>query len=173
MAQAQKKYKEASDRHKADHSFQVGDRVWLYLPKERFKEKERKIKPLRYGPYFITEQLGANAFRLDLPPYMGLHPVFNVDKLKLFEPSLVDEIEETQRHPDAVIPDFTSPLDEDKIFEQQMKKTQTSSFDSFLVGRKGQYPHQAKWITLDRLRTSFSHLLEKAMGSIAFLGGRN
>jgi len=127
---------------------------------------------LRYGPYLITEQLGANAFCLDLPPYMGLHPVFNVDKLKLFEPSLLDEIEEVQRHPDAVIPDFASPLDEDKIFEQQTKKTRTSSFDSFLVGRKGQYPHQAKWITLDRLRTAFPHLLEKAMGSITSLGGR-
>ena len=83
-----------SDRYKEDHTFQVGDRVWLYLPKERFKEKERKIKPLRYGPYLITENLGDNTFRLELPPYMGLHPVFNVDKLKLFEPSLLDEIEE-------------------------------------------------------------------------------
>ena len=75
------------------------------------------MKPLRYGPYLITEQLGANAFRLDLPPYMGLHPVFNVDKLKLFEPSLLDEIEEALRHPDVIIPDFASPLDDDKIFE--------------------------------------------------------
>ena len=99
--------------------------------------------------------------------------MFNVDKLKLFEPSLLDEIEETQRHPDVVISDFVSPLDEDKIFEQQMKKTWTSSFDSFLVGRKGQYPHQAKWITLDRLRIAFPHLLDKSMGSIASLGGRN
>ena len=104
---------------------------------------------------------------------MGLHPIFNVDKLKLFEPYLLDEIEETLRHPNVVIPYLASPLDDDKIFEQQTKKTRTSSFDSFLVGRKGQYPHQAKWITLDRLRTTFPHLLEKAMGSIASLGGRN
>lgn len=117
MEKAHKKYKEASDMHRVDHTFQVGDRVWLYLPKERFKEKERKIKPLRYGPYLITEKLGDNDFFLDLPPYMELHPVFNVDKLKLFEPSLLDEIEETPRHLDAVIPYFASPLDEDKIFE--------------------------------------------------------
>ena len=96
---------------------------------------------MRYGPYLITEQLGDNAFFLDLPPYMGLYPVFNVDKLKLFEPSLLDEIEEVQRHPDAVILDFASPLDEDRIFEQQTKKTMTSSFDSFLVDTKGKYPH--------------------------------
>jgi len=50
---------------------------------------------LGYGPYLIIEHLGANDFFLDLPPYMGLHPVFNVDKLKLFEPPLLDELEET------------------------------------------------------------------------------
>ena len=93
MEKAQNKYKEASDRHRADHSFQVRDRVWLYLPKERFKEKERKIKPLRYGPYLIIKQLGNNAFCLDLPPYIGLHTMFNVDKLKLFEPPLLDDVE--------------------------------------------------------------------------------
>ena len=64
-----------------------------------------------------TEHLGANSFHMDLPPYIGLHPMFNVDKLKLFEPSFLDEIELTQRHPNAVILYFASPLDKDKIFE--------------------------------------------------------
>ena len=67
--------------------------------------------------------------------------MFNVDKFKLYEPSFLDEIEERPRHPDAIVPDFASPLDKDKIFEHQQKKTRTSSYDSFLVGRKGQYPH--------------------------------
>jgi len=128
---------------------------------------------LRYGPYLITEHLGANAFHLDLPPYVGLHPIFNVDKLKLFEPPLLDELEETPRHLDSIIPDFVSLLDEHRIFEHQTKKTRTSSFDSFLVRRKGQYPYQAKWISLDRLRMTFPHLLEKEMGSITSLEGRN
>ena len=109
MEKDQKKYKDASDRHRVDHTFQIGDRVWIYLSKERFKEKERKIKPLRYGPYLITEQFGDNNFFLDLPPYMGLHPLFNVDKVKLFEPPLFDELEESPWHPDAIILDFDSP----------------------------------------------------------------
>jgi len=72
---------------------------------------------------------------------MGLHHVFNVDRLKLYEPPFLDDLEETPRHPDAIIPNFATPLDEDRIFEDQMKKTRTSSLDSFLIGRKGQYPH--------------------------------
>jgi len=126
---------------------------------------------LRYGLYLIIEKLGGNDFFLDLPPYMELHPLFNVDKLTLFYPPLFNEFEEIPWHPNAIILNFSSPLYEDMIFEHQTKKTQTSSLDSFLVGRKGQYP--AKWISLDRLRTSLPHLLEKAMGSIASLGGRN
>ena len=114
--------------------FRFGIEFGFIFPRRGSRRRRGK---LRYGPYLITEQLGANAFRLDLPPYMVLHPVFNVDKLKLFEPSLLDEIEEVQRHLDAVILNFSSPLDEDKIFEQQTKKTRTSSFYSFLVGKKG------------------------------------
>ena len=45
MEKAQKKY-DIIDRHREDHTFQFWDRVSLHLPKERFKEKERKIKSL-------------------------------------------------------------------------------------------------------------------------------
>ena len=48
------------------------------------------MKPIRYGPFVIIEQVGQNAFKLDLPPYMGIHPTFNVNSLKLFEPSMLD-----------------------------------------------------------------------------------
>ena len=41
------------------------------------------MKPLWYGPYSIVEAMGNNAFQLDLPPYWGLHPVFNFDLFKL------------------------------------------------------------------------------------------
>ena len=63
--------------------------------------------------------------------------MFNVDKLNLYESPLLDELEKTPRHLDAIISDFVSPLDEEKIFEHQSKKISSSSLDSFLVGRKG------------------------------------
>jgi hypothetical protein len=41
-----------------------------------------KLHPLRYGSYTITKAVGDNSFELNIPPFLGLHPVFNVDHLR-------------------------------------------------------------------------------------------
>jgi hypothetical protein len=38
--------------------------------------------------------VGDNTYRLILPPYMHIYSVLNVDNLKLYEPSMLDEEEE-------------------------------------------------------------------------------
>jgi hypothetical protein len=77
-------YKSWHDKHKVDHQFRVGDRVWLHTNKERLKGEGKKLKPIRYGPFTILEKSGTNAFHLDLPPYMQIYSVLNVENLKLF-----------------------------------------------------------------------------------------
>jgi hypothetical protein len=39
----------------------------------------RKLKPLQYGLYPITKVVGENAFEFNLPPFIGLHLVYNVE----------------------------------------------------------------------------------------------
>ena len=51
----------------------------------------KKIKPIRYGPFKIIKQVGNNAFQLDLPLYMQMYFVVNVDNLRLYEPPLIDD----------------------------------------------------------------------------------
>lgn len=92
---AQAKYKERHDKHRMQRTFQVGDSVWLYLEKACLQGPNKKLKPLRYGPFKILEQYGTNAFKLDLPGYMNIYSVTNAENLKLFEPSLLDEREES------------------------------------------------------------------------------
>ena len=53
-----------------------------------------KIKALRYGLFEILEKVGDNGYRLNLPPYMYIFSVVNVDNLKLYEPSMLDQEEE-------------------------------------------------------------------------------
>ena len=72
-----------------DHQFQVGDRLWLHINKERLKGEGNKLKPILYGPFTILEKNGTNAFRLDLTPYMQIYSVVNVKNLKLFEPPMI------------------------------------------------------------------------------------
>jgi uncharacterized protein YecA (UPF0149 family) len=70
LEKSQEQYKSRYDKHRVDHQFQVGDRVWLHISKEILKGEGKKLKPIRYGPYTILEKSGTNAFCLYLPPYM-------------------------------------------------------------------------------------------------------
>ena len=72
------------------HNFQLGDKVWLHLQKERLAGPHRKLRPLRYGPYTITKAVEDNAFELSIPPFLGLYPMFNVDCLRPYFPPLLD-----------------------------------------------------------------------------------
>jgi len=84
----------------------------------------------------VLECIGDNAYRLDLPPQLGIHDVLNVNNLKLFEPSLLEEVVPVQ-HPVDNIPDFQSPLLEDTILEQRIRQIRSTEYISYFVGRKG------------------------------------
>ena len=72
------------------HNFQVGDKVWLHLQKERLIGPHCKLRPLRYVSYTITKAVGNNSFELSISPFLGLHVVFNVDNLHPYFPPLLD-----------------------------------------------------------------------------------
>ena len=64
--------------------------MWLHLQKDRLTRPYRKVFPLLYGPYTITKVVGDNAFDISIPPFLGLHLVFNVDRLWPYFPRLLD-----------------------------------------------------------------------------------
>jgi hypothetical protein len=91
LKKSQAKYKEKSDKHRVPCNFSTADLVWLKISKDRLKGEGRKLKPLRYGPFRIIEQIGDNAFKLDLPPYLGVYSVINAEYLQLYEPPMLDD----------------------------------------------------------------------------------
>jgi hypothetical protein len=62
LDRANAKYKQRHDQHRVPHNFQVGDKVWLHLQKERLAGPHSKLRPLRYGSYTLTKVVGENAF---------------------------------------------------------------------------------------------------------------
>ena len=88
---SQSSYKERYGKHRVNHKFQVGVEVWLYISKERLQGEGKNFKPICYGPFKILEKIGNNAFKLYLPPYMQIYSVVNVENLRLFEPTLIDD----------------------------------------------------------------------------------
>ncbi|OMP09092.1 hypothetical protein COLO4_05809 [Corchorus olitorius] len=174
LIKAQAKYKERHDKHRVDHSFQVGDMVWLYLGKDRMKGRHMKLKPIRYGPFKIIEQYGTNAFKLDLPSYMHMYSVVNVDNLRLFEPSLLDERDDTTLLP--VVHDLV-PMERattDMLLDRKTRKTRNGEQEFYWVCPKGQYPNRAKRYSQEQMQEKFLQLLIDAFeGPKASLSGRS
>jgi hypothetical protein len=69
----------------------VIDRVLLHLNKERLQGPGNKIKYFFYGPFEVLEWVGDNAYKLKIPPYMNFYLAMNVENLKLYKPSMLDE----------------------------------------------------------------------------------
>ena len=61
--------------------YQVGDKVWLLSSNINTQRPNKKLDWKRFGPYPIIEKIGTQAYRLQLPPSMKIHPVFHISLL--------------------------------------------------------------------------------------------
>jgi len=129
------------DKHIFDHKFHMGHHVWLNLSKERLQGPANKLKPIRYGPSKIMEQVSENAYRLNLSEYMNIYSFVNVEHLKLYEPSILIEDEAS---PNQILPSIDGlasktmyELKEDTILEKNIHATRRGEIELWLVGLKG------------------------------------
>ena len=123
LEKSQAKYKARHDKHRVDHHFQIGDKVWLTISKDRLKGEGKKLKPIRYGPFTILDKIGTNAFCLDLPLYMQIYSVVNVENLKLYEPPMIVDEDENVQVPsvDDFDPKYLNELQQDAILDRKIQ----------------------------------------------------
>jgi hypothetical protein len=154
------KYKQRHDEHRVPHQLQVGDKVWLHLQKECLIGPHRKLLPLRYGPYTITKVVGRNDFEINTPPFLGLHPVFNVDLLRPYFPPLLDTSEIVEQlTPTELNPDYMEQASTDHIVDTQVKGTCQQQIHLYRVVKAGKLLHQGKWLTWGTNQQKFPHLM--------------
>ena len=84
---AQNRMKQHLDQHHSERSFDVGDWVFLWLqPYKKMSlkkaKKDNRLSRKYYGPYKVLQNIGAMAYKLELPAYSWVHPVFHVSCLK-------------------------------------------------------------------------------------------
>jgi hypothetical protein len=125
LESSQAKYRKRHDKHRIDHHFQICDQVWLHISKDRLQGEGRKLKPIRYGPFTILDKVGNNVFRLELPSYMQMYSVDNVENLKLYEPPMIidQDVQVQVPYVDEFAPKYLNELQEDVILDKKVRSS--------------------------------------------------
>jgi hypothetical protein len=126
-------------------SFRWANNFWLHLHKESLPRTHRKLHPLCYGSYTITKTMGDNSFELNIPPFLGLHPVFNVDLLHSYFPPLLDTSEVAEQlTPIELNPTGIQKASRDQIVDTHIKGNRQQRIHTLLSrqSRKTPAPRQ-------------------------------
>ena len=89
---AQDRQKKYANKHRIDHQFLVGDKVFLRVRPRKSPihyGKGSKLAPRFFGPFEILERVGPVAYKLALPPNLSrIHNVFHVSVLRKYIPDI-------------------------------------------------------------------------------------
>jgi len=114
--------------------FHKGDRVWLRSVNVHTERQNRKLDWKRLGPFTIVERIGTQAYWLDLPRSMKIHPVFHVVLLERYKQS--DIPGRVQEPPPPVIIENEIEYEVEEILDSKLLRQCLWN----LVKWKG-YPH--------------------------------
>lgn len=134
---AQERIKAQADKRRTDRVFAVDEDVLLKLqPYAQSSLVNRPCKKLAlkyYGPFKITECIGAAAYRLQLPATSQIHPVFHVSQLKPFTANYSPVFAELPEPVDLA----AGPLIPVTILERRMVKKGNSTIPQIKVQWSG------------------------------------
>jgi hypothetical protein len=104
--------------------------------------------------------MGDNSFELNIPPFLGLHRVFNVDLLRPYFPPLLDTSEVAEQLiPIDLNVDYIQQESNDQIMDTQINGTQQQKIHLYQVVKAGKLMHQGNWLTRGQIQQKFPHLM--------------
>jgi len=166
-ARQQRRQKTYADRTRREVRFAVGDRVLLsteHLKLIGERKRARKLTERYIGPYRVKRVVNANAYELELPASLKIHPVINISHLKEYRDG-------AQAFPDRPVP-LTRPepeaLDDngapawlvDRLLDHRQVRRGARQTDQYLVEWKGYPISEATWEPLENLTGSIELVSE-------------
>ena len=166
-AQQQKRQKRYADRARRDIRFVVGDRVLLsteHLALIGERRRTRKLTERFIGPYRVKRVVNANAYELELPASLKIHPVINIGHLKEYHDGVRAfpdrPVRLTRPEPEAIDDNGAPEWLVDRLLDHRKVKRGTRHIDQYLVEWKGYPISEATWEPIENLTGSMDLVKE-------------
>jgi len=163
----QRRQKKYADRTRREVRFVVGDRVLLstqHLKLIGERKRARKLTERYVGPYRVKRVVNANAYELELPASLKIHPVINISHLKEYRDgaqAFPDRPVRLTRPEPAAIDDNGAPAwDVDRLLDHRKVRRGTRQIDQYLVEWKGYPISEATWEPIENLTGSMDLVAE-------------
>jgi hypothetical protein len=147
LLRAQQRQAHHADKHRREVRFQVGDDVLLstaHLKLIGGGDRTAKFTYKFIGPFKIKRVVNNNAYELDLPPQMQIHPTLNVSRLKAYHDGRVAFPLRT-RADTRPPPALTSSDGDDYEVESILAKRGKGARTQYLVRWRGWPVWEATW----------------------------
>ena len=158
---AQDRQKIYADLKRTDHSFDIGDMVFLKILPKRISlsaGKFRKLKPRYCGTYVITNKINDQAYELLLPPNLKVHNVFDVNLLEKYIPDANHTFEEDELH---VTKEGVIDIQPKTILQTRTRKLQNRSINEYLIKWLGYPTNDATWEYEETLLENYPDCLSR------------
>lgn len=136
---AQHRQARYADQHRRDVTFGVGDKVLLSTEHLKMIGADRRTPKFsnRYiGPFTVKRIVNSNAYELDLPSQLRIHPILNVSRLKPYRDGSSEfpsrPTADTRPPPEVVLEDGAEQFEVERIIGKRG------------AGRRAQY--LVKWL---------------------------
>ena len=165
--QQQRRQKKYADLARREIRFAVGDRVLLSTEHLRLIGERRRTRKLteRYvGPYRVKRVVNANAYELELPASLKIHPVINISHLKEYRDGVQAfpdrPVTITRPEPEALDDNGAPEWLVDRLLDHRKVKRGARQIDQYLVEWKGFPISEATWEPIENLTGSMDLVTE-------------
>jgi hypothetical protein len=165
--QQQRRQKKYADRARRETRFSIGDRVLLsteHLKLIGERKRTRKLTERYIGPYRVKRVVNANAYELELPASLKIHPVINISHLKEYRDgtqSFPDRpVRLTRPEPEALDDNGAPEWLVDRLLDHRKIKRGVRYIDQYLVEWKGYPISEATWEPIENLTGSIELVTE-------------